>query len=195
MHTTEIHHQISSGLRREIDRLIFEVWQAEAKESQDVEILVQLGTTVLDPLDASSSHVIVRSPEGNLIGYGRVTICENLKPFNADIQEISVCSGMETFAYISRLVVHPEFRERGIATAIHQTRIEIARSHGISKIYGWAVGEKPRGALAKSGFRETERRRGFKTMWYQTERTTRLVERDIVPIMNRDAPARIASAK
>lgn len=174
MYRAEIHNIITGASRREVDQLIFDVWSAESSKGHDVEILVPPGTSVLDPLDSVSTHVLVRNSENKLVGYGRVAIVFEPEALGSALDEVGSNLSFP-LAYISRLVVHPDYQGLGIAQRIHNERINIARAHNIQNIYGWAVGEKPRSALAKAGFTEVKNRRGFATAWYKTPRTTRLV--------------------
>jgi GNAT superfamily N-acetyltransferase len=162
-------------LRFQVDQLIHHVWTTEASQSSDVEVLVKAGTNVVDPLDAMSTHVVVRGENSQIIGYGRVTIASNSTQFHSMIQETELEAPAYPVACISRLVVHPDYRNQGIATAIHKTRIEIAKANGAAAIYGWAVGNKPRHSLASIGFNESKLRHGCTNTWYQTTRDTRLV--------------------
>ncbi len=192
MHRVEIHDQLSATLRREVDALIYHVWASESESNMDVTMLASQTDPAADPMDARSVHVLVRSVDtdcqnhhGNhqLIGYGRVAMAANPQDLRDGFAELGIAANDSVtefpIAYISRLVVHPDVRGRGIATLIHMNRIDIARRLGASVVYGWAVGEKPRGALIRCGFRETSRRHGFKTSWYETCRDARLVRLDL----------------
>ncbi len=177
----EIQQSISGSVRRDVDRLIFDVWTAESRESGDVDLLVSLGTSVLDQLDSLSTHVLVRNTENKLVGYGRVAIATDLAELRAATRDADIAGPLFPLGYISRLVVDPAFRGQGIASLIHTTRIEIARKSGAMTIYGWAVGDKPRAALARAGFSEGTSLCGFTTTWYTTVRKTRLVKLDLFP--------------
>ena len=177
----DVQQSISGNVRRDVDRLIYDVWQAESRESGDVDLLVSGGTSVLDPLDALSTHVLVRNSGNKLVGYGRVAVAANSDELRAVTRDATISDPIFPLAYISRLVVDPAFRGQGIASLIHKTRIEIARTKGAAVIYGWAVGDKPRTALANAGFIEGASLNGFTTNWYTTVRETRLVKLDLFP--------------
>ncbi len=177
----EIQQSISGSTRREVDRLIYDVWQAESRESGDVDLLVSGGTSVLDPLDALSTHVLVRNSANILVGYGRVAVAKDLEELRIVSRDAKISEPVIPLAYISRLVVDPEFRGQGVAGLIHKTRIEIAKTMGAAAVYGWAVGDKPRSALSKAGFVEGTSINGFTTNWYTTARKTRLVKLDLFP--------------
>lgn len=179
MTTLEKITKLCAKRRSEVDELIHCSWSFESAEAKDVELLVERGDSVNDPLDVLSTHVLVRSEAGKLIGYGRVAIIHDNLPEPATLREIEGLGVDYPAAYISRLVVHPAFRGRGIATMIHQARLEIAADSGALAVYGWAVGDKPRTSLAQLGFEEIKVREGFETAWYRTSRATRLVKFDL----------------
>jgi GNAT superfamily N-acetyltransferase len=185
MYRTEIHRQLSPRLRDQVDHLIHRVWSFESRENGDVQVLAQANGGVLDPLDHLSLHVLILDRAGLLVGYGRIAVTQ-LADSRAEILRelelptyLNAISSETTIAYISRLVVDPAHRGRGIASMIHQTRIKLANHLGADSIYGWAVGEKPRHALSQFGFAEVLERDGFSTPWYRTDRTTRLVKLDL----------------
>jgi GNAT superfamily N-acetyltransferase len=151
-------------------------------------MLVPPGKGVADPLDFASSHVLVWTVDGDLVGYGRVAVIENLKASEfKSIHELDIFHHTapsrqgDSFAYISRLVVDPAHRRRGIATMIHKARIDVAAKLGATSMFGWAVGENPRTALTAAGFIEVLEKKGFSTSWYRTDRTTRLVKLNLLP--------------
>ena len=175
MHRAEIHDRLSATLRREVDRLIYHVWALESEAKKDVTMLASEAKPAFDTMDALSVHVLVRDDHHKLVGYGRVAIAKGPEDLRDGFAELNISVNEFPFAYVSRLVVHPNFRGQGIASLIHKTRIDIAKQRGAQVIYGWAVGEKPRGALLRCGFREISLRQGFKTSWYETRRDARLV--------------------
>ena len=179
MHRVETHHHLNVTLKRDVDALIHNVWAMESMESCDVRMLAEPGQTTFDPLDLSSVHVLVRGENHELVGYGRVAVARDPDELNSGFAELGLILTDFPIAYISRLVVHPDTRGRGIASLIHKTRINIAANLGARLIYGWAVGEKPRGALSRFGFKESKVRNGFKTSWYETRREARLVKLDL----------------
>ena len=179
MYKQETHKEIPASLRAEIDELIHLCWSFESIETNDVELLVSRGSGVHDPLDSISNHVIVRNESGLLIGYGRIAIVENIESVNTTFEGLQTHDVTVPVAYISRLVVHPDFRGRGIANIIHRSRLQSAVNEGAKVVYGWAVGDKPRSALSQLGFKEISKRDGFLTAWYRTNRTTRLVKFEI----------------
>ena len=188
MYTFEVYSDLPTKLRRPIDELIHRSWSFEAMKSGDVEILVPEGSSVSDPIDHVSHHVVARNQKGSIVGYGRVAITQGTGVMpGKSAGELDIPSYIQRkdpndrAAYISRLVVDPAHRGRGIATMIHKTRIEIASNLGAGVIYGWAVGDLPRNALTRVGFVEVGERQGFTTSWYITDRTTRLVKLEINP--------------
>ena len=177
---------MSGTARRDVDRLIFEVWTSESLETGDVELLVSDATSVIDPLDSLSTHILIRNKENKLVGYGRVAIAFDGAAWSVVPRSAEITDALLPLAYISRLVVDPAYRGQGIASMIHKIRIEIARTSGASAIYGWAVGEKPRASLAKAGFSEGTCVNGFATNWYTTARKTRLVRLNLIPHKHAD---------
>jgi GNAT superfamily N-acetyltransferase len=186
MHRVEIHESLSALQRTQVSALIYQVWAAEAAASNDVTILTSPRQFAVDPLDDHAVHVLVHCDQtshqlyNQLVGYGRLSMAYDAKDMHERFSELGLAGGEFPVAYISRLVVHPDVRGQGIATRIHNTRINIARRLGAKSVYGWAVGEKPRGSLFRCGFREASLRQGFLTRWYETSRPTRLVRLDLL---------------
>ena len=191
MYRVETHKKLDLASKREVDALIYLVWATESLENSDVRMLAQPGQNNQDPLDLSSVHVLVRGENDELAGYGRVTVAKNPDDLYPGFVELGVIVTEFPVAYISRLVVRPDVRGRGIASMIHKTRIDIATGLGARVIYGWAVGEKPRGALSRFGFKESKVRTGFNTTWYETRREARLVKLDMR--LNARAPFAVAT--
>lgn len=190
MYRTEIHRQLSIALREQIDQLIHRTWSFEASESGDVEVLGHETLGVHDPLDQLSLHVIVSDWNGTIVGYGRVAVTQLNDAAAETLRELQFPTYLnaaalnDSIAYISRLVVDPHHRGRGIATIIHKTRIKLATNLGAQAIYGWAVGEKPRNVLSQMGFVEVLEKDGFTTPWYRTFRTARLVRFDLEQVQD-----------
>ena len=169
MHKIIQHNFLTYDLRRKVDHLIHAVWSQEAKLSDDVKMLVAKGDTVVDELDLLSTHVLLFKKPSQLIGYGRISWLPTISLPMETLQSTQMLTEGTT-AYISRLVVHPNFQGLGLAQVIHNRRLEIARAWGADRVVGWAIGEKAKKNLTYLGFRPLHLKEGFQCAWYQTTR-------------------------
>jgi GNAT superfamily N-acetyltransferase len=165
-------------LRQRVDTLIHEVWSAESLEHQDVTLLVPKGITALDTLEDGSIHVLILDDHAGLIGYGRLSIIDR-NEIPDELSSDIIVSGLDNAAYISRLVVHPAFRSKGISKLIHAIRLEQALKNGVSDVVGWAVGPLAERNLLALGFKAIRSKSGFSCPWYKTSRTATLMRLDL----------------
>ena len=184
MYRIDIYRELTPDQQNQIGCLIYRSWVREAEEHHDVQVIVGKDQTVYDPLDRSAWHVTAWKDNDTLVGYARLSL---VNPFliTNEFDEVKLPSFLETSpmthtaAYASRLVVDPNQRGQGVGRLLINTRIQLAKELDASVIYGWAVGEKSRSALAEAGFTEVLERQGFSTPWYRTKRKTRLVKLDL----------------
>ncbi len=165
-------------LRQRVDTLIHEVWSAESLEHQDVTLLVPKGITALDTLEDGSIHVLILDDHAGLIGYGRLSIIDR-NEIPDELSSDIIVSGLDNAAYISRLVVHPAFRSKGISKLIHAIRLEQALKNGVSDVVGWAVGPLAERNLLALGFKSIRSKSGFSCPWYKTSRTATLMRLEL----------------
>lgn len=162
--------------RKLVDQLIFDVWSYERSATFDVEMIAGRDIPIRDPLDRNARHVLVYYEE-QLIGYGRITIFgsrDDLKTAPCEVP--SVNGDYRTPAFISRLVVHPSFRGRGVATMIDEERIAIASESGVDLVVGCAVGASRQKALGQAGFSSSFKIESFATPWYKTSRPVMMMQ-------------------
>ena len=178
MFRVSCHYDTSDGLRDVIDQLIYDVWAKEAQRKNNVQLLVNRGASVKDPLDQHAAHVLVHTTAGVLVGYGRVSFMTGQElPADLSLEpELKNCS---ILAYFSRLVVNPAYQGQGISKLIHKTRIKLAVAVGAENIFGWAVGDLPTRNLLKLGFQAIKVKQGFHCGWYSTSRRTTLMMLDL----------------
>jgi GNAT superfamily N-acetyltransferase len=165
-------------LRQHVNTLIHDVWSAESNEHRDVTLLVPKGITALDPLEDSSTHILIVDDKGRLVGYGRVTIITGDK-IPEELSGDTSLGNLDKAAYISRLVVHPMFRSKGISKLIHALRLDMAAKYGASEVIGWAVGPLAERNLSTLGFKPIKSKSGFRCPWYKTSRTATLMRLDL----------------
>ncbi|MGD1847397.1 MAG: GNAT family N-acetyltransferase [Salibacteraceae bacterium] len=80
-----------------------------------------------DCLDANSLHFVSTDWNGNIIAAARLSVCNSY----ADLpypemfaQLLHLLPQQRPFAFYSRLVIHPDYRKRGIAQAMDTMRME-----------------------------------------------------------------------
>ncbi|MCX6124215.1 MAG: GNAT family N-acetyltransferase, partial [Proteobacteria bacterium] len=150
MYNLVVKNKLTPEQRQKVEQLIIDVWSFEQQTKADVELLDARIGNVSDTLDHAATHILV-DDGSRLIGYGRLTV---LKPSRLGTahKELPFEIDHQKSAYISRLVVHPTARGRGIAGLIDEARISQAKSEGIEVIMGCAVGTQRQISLAKVGF-------------------------------------------
>lgn len=178
MFKTLILKSLTWRLRQHVDTLIHDVWSAEALEHRDVTLLAAKGITALDALEDGSIHVLILDDHAGLVGYGRVSIMDR-NEVPDELSNDTFVSSLDKAAYISRLVVHPAFRSKGISKLIHAIRLEEALKNGASDVVGWAVGSLAERNLLALGFKPITSKSGFVCPWYKTSRTATLMRLDL----------------
>lgn len=178
MFETMILESLTCQLRQQVTTLIHDVWSYESVEYRDVILLVPKGITALDPLEDNSLHVLIFDDKAQLVGYGRVSIIDQNKIPDELVGEMFI-SKLDKAAYISRLVVHPAFRSKGISKLIHSIRLDLAARNGASDVLGWAVGPLAKRNLLALGFKPITSKSGFICSWYRTSRTATLMRLDL----------------
>lgn len=172
------HYETADGLRQAIDQLIYNVWTSEAQREDNIQLLVNKGTSVKDPLDRHAAHVLIYDASGVLVGYGRLSFL-NGQELPAELSLDEELKNSSILAYMSRLVVHPDYQGQGISKIIHRTRVKLAVAVGAENIFGWAVGDLPTRNLLKLGFQAVKVKQGFQCGWYSTRRRTTLMKLDL----------------
>lgn len=120
--------------------------------------------------DEFCRHWIVEESD-KIVGTGRLSLHESLTgldvfEFWKDFERVIPMP----FGYLSRLVVHPAFRKKGLAKVLDQTRIDAARNLGCKSILGVPVGGREQ-TLAKFGFYRVAWDEEFYTWpYYETKR-------------------------
>lgn len=178
MFETMILESLTCQLRQQVTTLIHDVWSYESLKHRDVTLLVPKGTTALDTLENGSIHVLILDDLAGLVGYGRVSIIDRNETPDELSSDIFV-SGLDKAAYVSRLVVHPAFRSKGISKLIHAIRLDEAAKNGASDVVGWAVGPLAERNLLALGFEPIRSKSGFICPWYKTSRTATLMRLDL----------------
>ena len=178
MFETIILESLTCQLRQQVTTLIHDVWSNESVEYRDVILLVPKGITALDPLEDNSLHVLIFNGKVQLVGYGRVSIIDHNKIPDELVGEMFI-SKLDKAAYISRLVVHPAFRSKGISKLIHSIRLDLAARNGASDVLGWAVGPLAKRNLSALGFKPITSKSGFICPWYKTSRAATLMQLDL----------------
>lgn len=178
MFETLILKSLPGRLRQHVDTLIHDVWSAESAKHLDVTVLVPKGITALDTLDDDSVHVLVIDSNAKLVGYGRISMIDRYK-IPDELSGDRIVGTLDKAAYISRLVVHPAFRSRGISRLIHAIRLDLATKNGASDVLGWAVGPIAQQNLLALGFKPIRSKSGFMSPWYETSRTATLMRLDL----------------
>lgn len=178
MLTVCCHYETSDGLRKAIDQLIYDAWAAEAHRKNNVQLLVNKGASVIDPLDRLAAHVLAYDTSGVLVGYGRLSFL-NGQELPAELSLDAELKDSSILAYMSRLVVHPDYQGQGISKVIHRTRVKLAVAVGAENIFGWAVGDLPTRNLLSLGFQPVKVKQGFQCGWYSTSRRTTLMKLDL----------------
>lgn len=179
MFNLEVKSKLTFQQRIAVDRLIFEVWSHEQKTKADVEMLTEPGDPIFDPLDRKAIHVLVFEDK-KVVGYGRLSLFLNAEDRFEAPSEVPFEDASRT-AYISRLVVHPSARGRGIGTLIDEARISIAKAHGIETLVGCAVGLQRCESLKKVGFDVQKPVHLFENPWYRTSRPVRVMRMHLHP--------------
>ena len=173
MYCVEVHSTLPPRYRQDIDTLIFSTWAHEELTSHDVVLRVERGMSVLDPLDSQSSHVLLFEGQ-KLVAYGRVSFFQS--NVSKNISEVPRAGIQDkSYAYLSRLVVDPKSRNRGISGLMDGIRIQLAERAGVTSIFGWAVGEVRQKSLRHFGFDALNERDFFQTGWYRANRKTKLM--------------------
>jgi GNAT superfamily N-acetyltransferase len=178
MYEVRLHNFLSYALRRKVDHLIHHVWSDEARRAGDVELLVNRGESVIDELDLLSTHILVFKKPSQLIGYGRISLVssKNLPDELRDDADVMLDGSS---AYLSRMVVHPNYQGLGISKSIHGARLKVAQAWGAEQVVGWAVGGRPSDNLSHLGFIQIKKKQGFRCAWYKTSRTAILMAYEV----------------
>lgn len=178
MYNLEVKSKLTFQQRQAVDELILAVWTHEQKATSDVEVIAEDHPPIQDPLDKNAVHVLVTDDKA-LVGYGRLSLFLTEDDLLSAPAEVPYDTIRNKCGYISRLVVHPSARGRGISTLIDETRISIARAYGVQQILGCAVGAVRQGSLAKVGFEKSRAIESFDNPWYRTTRPVRLMVMDL----------------
>jgi GNAT superfamily N-acetyltransferase len=167
---------LDSELRSKIDQLIFDVWSYEEARYKDVSVVQpEPFLDNPDPLDQNAYHALAWH-EDRLVGYARVNIFQSFKDMVLSSPEIpSFISSSGACAFVSRLVVDPDFRRLGVASTLAQMRIEIAKNSGARFVYGCVVGVNRQIQVSKSNFQKIHQIENFRTKWYTTSRSVSLM--------------------
>lgn len=180
MYSLTVKSKLSSVQKRAVNALIHDVWSYEQKVKGDVQMLKPAVVSVADPLDHSAVHVLVN--EGpKLVGYGRLSLFENDAnqiPSEVPLDHLNT-KLKQSYAYISRLVIHPAARGRGLATLIDETRISIAKAYGVEVVLGCAVGDIRQQSLEKVGFSTASLMPNFQNPWYRTDRPVYVMQKHL----------------
>jgi GNAT superfamily N-acetyltransferase len=173
----EVRAKLLPAQKNLVDSLIYDVWSFEEQSTSEVELIVSEIGSVIDPLDQGATHFLGMD-DCNLVAYGRITI---LQPSLGRLNELPFDMSAETCAYISRLVVHPSARGRGISGLIDEARISFARAHNVNAIYGCAVGANRQNSLLKAGYQKQSPIPNFDNPWYRTTRNVQLMKLVLSP--------------
>jgi GNAT superfamily N-acetyltransferase len=115
------------------------------------------GGTLEDGFDHLAQHWTLEVG-AKLVAAARLTIHENL----TEVPDAHLFTGLPDIAvafplgYITRLVVHPDYRTRGVAMQMDRERITAAKSAGcrsIAAVWNTLSGERRRNRLRSIGFR------------------------------------------
>lgn len=114
----------------EIGRLRVLAWKSSQPKFRDMDVW-------LDALDSAARHWLVRY-DGRIVAAGRLSV-------HSSIQEIPDAGLFENLksdllrlpiASLNRLVVHPDFRGKGISAELDRIRIQVAMESGCGCIVG-----------------------------------------------------------
>ena len=124
------------------------------------------GNSLDDEFDACSIHWVLRGVDSRMLAAARLSFHTNFKILPDPHLFAAYEPGLIRFpaGYISRLVVHPEARGRGIAVFLEETRIRHAIARGCkSMIAVWnpESGTMRQRQLLRRGFRSLDGETGW----------------------------------